>query len=253
MSWIIDKATEVRQGVQDNFGLIAGGGLAYANSDPRYLFAGLGLDAARESEANSKEAARVNYEIARNQFDWRIADAKKAGISPLAAIGAPMVGGHVTPVSGAKNYAANMLQGISEQVRQGELDKIRKEEAAARILNLHADTAYKAARASELATRDRNVGQGNKLSDEAKEIVSRPGSIAPSKTSNTASAQQMEDQYGDIMGNIYGIHRFIGDSVDDLRRWVDSKVKEKERNKQKKKGLPSPPGQIFTKPYSPLK
>lgn len=84
--------------------------------------------AARESAANRK----LQLDTLQNQIQWRVADAQKAGISPLAALGASL--GMYQPVStnfASKDYGfiGDLGQDISRAITAGQTSRERQANA----------------------------------------------------------------------------------------------------------------------------
>ena len=59
-----------------------------------------GLLGSRATKEANKDNAALQKEAAQNQVQWRVADANKAGVSPLAALG-------MTPISMSPSYVGN--------------------------------------------------------------------------------------------------------------------------------------------------
>lgn len=84
--------------------------------------------AAREAAANRK----LQLDTLQNQVQWRVADAKKAGISPLAALGASL-GSYIPTATNfaSKDYSfiGDMGQDISRAITAGQTNRERREAA----------------------------------------------------------------------------------------------------------------------------
>lgn len=95
----------------------------------------MGQDSARSANQQNAIIAQRNLEqqerFAKSGIQWRVADAKKAGISPLAALGAAgasyqPVGGYVEPDNSIGNALSNTGQDISRAVAATETEFSRR-------------------------------------------------------------------------------------------------------------------------------
>lgn len=108
------------------------------------------------SKASASQAAYVsdmNYkqakEFAQNQIQWRVADAKKAGIHPLAALGASIYQGSPTAVgadtSGLGQGLSEMGQNISRAIDsyQTRADRAKEQEKLEKLNDLRMNLEIK--------------------------------------------------------------------------------------------------------------
>lgn len=185
------------------------------------LLGGLFNNSARaDDRAMQKEAAQ-------NQVQWRVADAAKAGIHPLAALGMSPVSMSPVSVGDPGGFIGDIGQDIERAVTAGSTTTQRAAQvsldmAEAQLEGARIDNDIKRA---ELASRIRrnltgaNVGPvipavGSNTArgaDIGGQTFPIPGGIDVT-TSKTATAEEIERQYGDIGQNIYGIGRMIWDA-----------------------------------------
>lgn len=138
---------------------------------------------------------------------WRVADAKAAGIHPLAALGANIQSIPSQPLLGDSTLAG-LAEGINKATApQTEAERLANEESRARIRNTEAQTM-------ESVARSRTIAMGARQPPGA--VVgstARPGSRdlglgvfgTLSTDPSVADAQAMQDRYGDIVENIHGL------------------------------------------------
>lgn len=112
----------------------------------------------RATEAN----AAIQRELAQNGISWRVADAKKAGINPLAALGASIPSG--SPVAVGQDFGdlglGNLGQDISRAMtakmtpEQREIHELNKQMLQAQIEGQRLDNASKATTPPPLPSAD---------------------------------------------------------------------------------------------------
>jgi hypothetical protein len=208
-----------------------------------------------------------DYTPMQHSIRWRVDDAKRAGIHPLYALGAgtnspvltygsgprdAVAGGLATGIgdavtSAGRSYIARRereKQQRQQMARQGVLD-------AASVRESDSRTALAAAQREESFMRQQLMAaQIAKLSQSGQ---NNPGLFAektlpyPSgykwKTGASVGQQEMEDQYGGIVGEIYGVNRFMRDFRSNLprilreRRFKDKRRIEREKTRAANPGL----------------
>jgi len=140
----------------------------------------------------------------RNKIQMTVADAKKAGIHPLAALGSPVAGSWASPVA---PYAGDAIgEGISrigQSISKGmpdELTKLQMDAERARIANLNANTAVTLSDAESRTAlaRARRAGQSMDTAD----LVA--GGKPIKRDSGFSDAQDFENRYGELSDFIFG-------------------------------------------------
>ena len=138
---------------------------------------------------------QLQNDFAQKGISWRVQDAKNAGISPLAALGAnvsaPSIGvmAHQDTVNPRPTKQANLGAAMLLSAQ------IKKEDAMANYYNSQA------------------IATAKQASDHAlnrQQITTPWGKF---NTSATTKQQQMEDEYGGLIGEIYGVGRFGNDVI----------------------------------------
>jgi len=139
--------------------LLAGLGGSAIGAVGQYFGAKMASDATRE--ANEKNAA-LQREFAQNGIRWKVEDAKRAGIHPLAALGvsgasaSPSFVGDTAPGSAVGSISSNMGQDISRAVsatRTGEERQVSALQLASAKATLDGqliENQYKLARLKQL-------------------------------------------------------------------------------------------------------
>lgn len=185
--------------------------------------------AAKKQNQATAEANKANrdmqYDFAQNSLQWKTQDAKKAGLHPLAALGAqgysPTIGS--MPESAQADYstaASNIGNAISNsQARkqaQQQLNmensrnnmvayaQVRKEMAQAKLYEAQAgDITQQQLGASALA----RTGQ-----DQNRDLsLVMPGGTIQGNPKHTPTSV-VEDEYGGIASEIYGLNRVLGEA-----------------------------------------
>lgn len=177
------------------------------------------------NERDQERAAQ--REAAQNSVQWRVADAKKAGIHPLAALGMQPISLAPVNVGGDPSWA-DMGQDLGRAVAAGStvnqrVDQMSRSIVSAQLEGLNLDNDIKRA---ELASRVRRnlLGAGvppvvpevgpntARGADIGGQTLPLPGG-KEIKSGRTATSEEIERQYGDVAQSIYGIGRMVDDSA----------------------------------------
>lgn len=193
------------------------------------LSGGLGLLGASWQNTAADNAADEAWDrqkkMLTNQIQWRVQDATKAGLHPLAALGInPASGPAVANIGGGDLGAplAQMGQDVGDaisrfadpaektaaslaklQLERGSLenDLLRQQIASQRMKNLQQRSP---GIAGGLQYPDGSLVPGdNKMGSKA--VVYHDGTVM--KVGQPGVAQQMADNYGDIVQELYGMYR----------------------------------------------
>lgn len=155
----------------------------------------------------TRHQERLQREFAQNAIQWKVADAQKAGIHPLYALGAPTM--NYAPQSiGGMDAAGGMGQDISRAInagmpREGQLSAF---DAAVQELTLKKFGLENELLSAQIARMNQET-----LGKPALPAVTLPsgaGRIVPGQSSK---AQVVQDEYGDIVENGYGVWRLLND------------------------------------------
>lgn len=163
-----------------------------------------------KNEARHQE--RLQREFAQNQIQWKVADAKKAGIHPLYALGAPTMSYSPTSVGGAEAMP-DMGQDISRALGAGmpKEGQITAFDAAVQDLTLKKFGLENELLASQIARNKAEL-----FSKPSVPPVTLPGGLGRLIPGQSSTAQVVQDQYGDIVENVYGVGRLLNDA------WVNT-------------------------------
>lgn len=160
------------------------------------------------------QSSDVDYRGAKKGIRWRVRDAKAAGIHPLYAMGAPGVGqGQV--VTGQSNTgsavsdAANAIAGGVRSQSSTARAQLRATNAAAE--RDEAQAAYwrsEARRSSQKANSQQDLPH---VLESTPQTGKLPKGLGKLQTSDTVTQQEIEDQYGGVIGEAYGLYRAAHD------------------------------------------
>lgn len=182
----------------------------------------------QQSEDRRAEAA--GFQRDDTKIQRLAADARAAGISPLAALGSPAAGSMAMPVVGQSG--SRVAEGGARAFSQlaADLAAIKTDEdlafQRAQTENLRASTAAMLAEA-----RSRTIGQavvagsrGGAVPASTKLVLPSPAGEFPTwLTTPTSTAQTVQDEYGDIVENAYGVWRLASDAYRQLQRDTDAR------------------------------
>lgn len=191
----------------------------------------LGGSMGKDSAKKTLKEARRQYDLTRTQqIQDRVADAKKAGIHPLYAIGA---GGGASPTvsAGVDNSMGNALADSGAilgnavasaskrpSAQEAELLGLQKQQIKSNTDRNEAETILFLSEAAR-NIQNSNVRQESALLS-AKELLdpSKPPKpttlytpLGKSKTGPTTKQQEYEDEYGGFVGELYGMIRWLQD------------------------------------------
>jgi len=154
--------------------------------------------------ANQTNAA--NKKIMQNQVQWRVADAKAAGIHPLAALGA-----NVQPVPSQPLLGDAALGGLATATKDIVKDPLqeRQERANARLTEANATLAEAQSRTLARAGRQppgATIGGNNNTIPPEMRIM---GERVRRDASLFSRAQTVQDEMGDVAENVVGVPSLI--------------------------------------------
>lgn len=167
------------------------------------------------NQANKQ--AKLQREFAQNGIQWRVEDAKKAGVHPLAALG--FQGTSYSPVSvGTPDFGSagaaigNAIHKTSDPATRTAID-LSLEKAA--LENEHLRAQINAIRATR--TQSPGIPSPETASDTGQPALIGPAPKHPGlRGGNThyplnSDAEDYQNRYGDVIENIAGARNFIND------------------------------------------
>lgn len=168
-----------------------------------------------------KHNERVAKEYATNAIQWKVEDAKKAGVHPLYALGAPSMSPPASSIGGGSNAYSDMGQDISRALsagmpRQGQVSAF---DAAVQELTLKKFGLENELLAAQIARMKQDV-----FSKPAVPNVTLPSGAGHFVPGQSSSAQKVQDEYGDIVENAYGLWRLGNDAWVNVKGWRDNQV-----------------------------
>lgn len=182
------------------------------------------VDRQNDSKKAQRDAnARIDYanaqnnatqrEFAQNGIQWKVEDAKKAGIHPLYALGASTASPSFAfqPTGSVQaDFGAAVDKGY-EVMRMHQQQDISNLEAASRIKANEAQAARDFAMASASASDGARRKVGIYSDPVGARIYRTPiGNIG--ETGNYVDAQDLSDRYGDIVGEFGGLMNYLNDA-----------------------------------------
>lgn len=192
---------------------------------------GGGSDRKAARKAQQQQMAWDRH-VLQNQIQWRVEDAKKAGIHPLAALGAQISPASPLPgVPGGGDAIADGMGAIGDAIARAlsverKLEQKRKE---AEIRNLEANTMLAAARSRSEIAAARRMAQSLDSGKEENNMLKMDPFKGVKKEHGlmTTPADAVERDYGDIVSGIYGLLRFMDRWREEPKvyKWSDGKYR----------------------------
>lgn len=164
-------------------------------------------------QKKADEQAKLQREFAQNSVQWKVEDAKKAGVSPLFALGAPTVS--YSPISVGSDLASgitNAGQDISRAVTAGMTgrERLSTYDTAVQQLSLKRMDLENTLLASQIA-RINSAGGIPPLPGNTAALALPTGDMVP--VGAGASAQSLEDEYGEVGPELESFYRYVRDRV----------------------------------------
>jgi len=199
--------------------------------------------------------------MSKQQIQFRVADAKAAGISPLAALGANIQPVGSQPLLGDSALAG--LKNIGDQLAPPEAQRLANEETRARIRATEAQTMETVARSRTIAMGARQP-PGAVVGTTAR--PGRGGGVPGSPPQNpelglgvfgrlgadpsVADAQAVQDRYGDIAENLHGLGVALPhDVARAFRQWLRGRRASRRRIYRADDGALYPELDQYTPPW----
>lgn len=110
------------------------------------------------SKSNDKATA-ANIDAQKNAVSWRVADAKRAGIHPLAALGVPTAGPVATASNALGEGIAGAGQAVANYASNREMADLQRQQIEANIAKTYADRAASITASGASLTQQRWIEQ----------------------------------------------------------------------------------------------
>ena len=176
------------------------------------------------SFGSANKANKLQEDAAKHGVSWRVADAKKAGVHPLAALGMPSIS--MSPIAVGSSGLGEAGQSLDRAVAAGSTKSQRQNYVADRITDLQLEGAaldndIKRAELASLVRRTMGPAGGAALIPNPEPNTARGADIGGQTvdlglgewtTSTLPTAEEIERQYGDIAQEAYGAGRFALDA-----------------------------------------
>lgn len=158
---------------------------------------------------NRQNAQNVAYqkEFAQKGVQWKVEDAKNAGLHPLYALGANTTSFSPIPVTGSAtgDAIARGASNIAKSMSQAKMNKLQTDLVEAQIQESRSRSIAALAQAKATNAEADFVTKQAIESAHRRDTQLVAGGIPISKDSNWSDTQDMEDRYGDVAGAIYGL------------------------------------------------
>ena len=178
---------------------------------------------------SANKANKLQKQAAKKGVQWRVADAKKAGVHPLAALGMSPVS--MSPVAVGGGSFGNAGQSFDNAIAKGSTSAQASKRIAMQMAELQLEGAGldNDIKRAELASRVRRAyggAQGGPLVPIPGPNEARGADIGGQhlpygnnvfETSAVPTAEELERQYGDVVQNVYGTGRGIHDLYQNRR------------------------------------
>lgn len=195
------------------------------------IFGGKGDSAGSMARQQRRHQYRLTRDINKNKLQWIVSDARKAGIHPLYALGAGVSSPSFSINPGTKgNGVSEGLNAVSRTLSAAAANKLDQLEARSRISANQAQAQYYKNQADlvqeqRIGSQVARTAQLSNVNQDA-EKLSLPalGSVT---TGPNSRQQVVEDHYGGVVGEVYGISRLIAD----LTRYVSREASESNNRK----------------------
>lgn len=189
--------------------------------------AGVGYFAQKKAASNQRQANRLAYErekeFAQNQIQWKVQDAVKAGLHPLAGLGVnPASANASAQVGGDSQWASNLGQDLSRAISAG---TSQPDKTAVEVTQLGVERARlenELVKTQIASQRMRNIQQGNpgvpgQLGSGVNGSLAIPGTKSRLPQEHPNLAQDAENAYGELGGEMFGftnlavdVYRYLG-------------------------------------------
>lgn len=185
----------------------------------------LGIQGSRRARADQMELYRdqrnVGYDFAKNSIQWKTSDAKKAGLHPLAALGASTHSPGAISVQPTNTGKAmrSMGQDLSRAMSTA-LNTDQKKLSAAAVENAQLNNVLLREKIKQMSGPGSAPGHSNGSEvipgqNDGRKVTMGSGSASPVgghlSISRGSNAEQMEQEYGGVAGEIYGLFKLIKD------------------------------------------
>lgn len=192
------------------------------------LSAGANLIGGLFGKSSQDKANKNVMDAAKNSIQWRVEDAKKAGVHPVYALGAPTMSvGSVVGDTSMPAAMSNIGQDISRAMASTATSQSRMDSQVQALTLKRMDLentllASQIARINQPATPPAYPGGSQVIGGQGDvpivsvdpsrttHFVNPRGDII--KTANLPDAQVYQDRYGEVAENIYGMRNWLHDN-----------------------------------------
>lgn len=166
-----------------------------------------GVMSDRSTSRQNAQNVAYQKEFAQKGVQWKVEDAKKAGLHPLYALGANTTSFSPVPVTGSAtgDAIARGASNIVKNMSQSKMNKLQTDLVEAQIQESRSRSIAALAQAKATNAEADFVTKQAIESAHARDTQLKAGGVPITKDSNWSDTQDMEDRYGDVAGAIYGL------------------------------------------------
>jgi hypothetical protein len=166
-----------------------------------------GVMSDRSSARQNAQNVAYQKEFAKNAVQWKVQDAKNAGLHPLFALGANTTSFAPNPVTGSAtgDAIARGASNIAKNMSQSKMNKLQTDLVEAQIQESRSRSIAALAQAKATNAEADFVTKQAIESAHRRDTQLKVGGVPVTKDSNWSDTQEMEDRYGDVAGALYGL------------------------------------------------
>jgi hypothetical protein len=160
------------------------------------------------------KANAFNKEAAKNAITWRVEDAKRAGVNPLAALGASVS----SPTARAYDYSGTRSagQGIGNAVANKQINELEIE--SRRLQNNLTKAQTDQVNEQIASSRNARLGSSANSSQDEEALELILGGKKFSTSPNWSDTEVLEERYGDVAGAGYGLAVALADAYHNMTK-----------------------------------
>jgi hypothetical protein len=161
----------------------------------------------RSSASQNAQNVAYQKEFAQKGIQWKVEDAKKAGLHPLYALGAQTTSFSPVPVTGSATGDAIARAGanVVKSMSQSKMNKLQTDLVEAQIQESRSRSIAALAQAKATNAEADFVTKQAIESAHRRDTQLKAGGVPITKDPNWSDTQEMEDRYGDVAGSLYGL------------------------------------------------
>jgi hypothetical protein len=166
-----------------------------------------GVMSDRSTSRQNAQNVAYQREFAQKGVQWKVEDAKRAGLHPLYALGANTTSFSPIPVTGSAtgDAIARGASNIAKNMSQSKMKKLQTDLVEAQIQESRSRSIAALAQAKATNAEADFVTKQAIESAHRRDTQLKVNDIPITKDTAWSDTQDMEDRYGDVAGAIYGL------------------------------------------------